>query len=76
MTIYIKNPVNGSSQSLAAIAALQFWTADVKAHALSSAIEQVCNAFFYLTSTYMLCQQHAEVLCGHFVTTLNATIWK
>ena len=30
-----------------AVAALQFWTADLKAHVLSSAIEQVYNAFFY-----------------------------
>ena len=56
----------------AAVAALQFWTADIKAHVLSSAIEQVYNAFFYSTSTYMLCQQSDEVLFGHFVTTLNA----
>ena len=56
----------------AAIAALQFWTADLEAHALSSAIEQVYNALFYSTSTYMLCHQSDEVLFGHFVTTLNA----
>ena len=30
----------------AAIAALQFWTADLEAHILRSAIEQVYNAFF------------------------------
>ena len=54
-----------------AIAALQFWTADLKAHILSSAIEQVYNAFFYSTSTYMLHQQSDEVLFTHFVTTLN-----
>ena len=30
----------------AAVAALQFWTADLEAHILSSAIEQVYNAFF------------------------------
>ena len=34
-----------------AVAALQFWTADLKAHVLSSATEQVYNAFFYTTST-------------------------
>ena len=56
-----------------AIAVLQFCTADLKAHVLSSAIEQVYNAFFYSTSTYILCQQSDEVLCSHFVTTLNAT---
>ena len=41
----------------ATVAALQFWTADLEAHLLSSAIEQVHNKFFYSTSTYMLCQQ-------------------
>ena len=55
------------------IAALQFWTADLEAHILSSTIEQVYNAFFYSTSTYLLCQQSDEVLFIHFVTTLNAT---
>ena len=35
-------------------AALQFWTADLKAHVLSSTIEQVDNAFFYSTSTHLL----------------------
>ena len=29
-----------------AVAALQFWTADLKMHVLSSATEQVYNAFF------------------------------
>ena len=57
----------------AGIAALQFWTADLEAHILSSTIEQVHNTFFYSTSTYMLCQQSDEVLFGHFVTTLNGT---
>ena len=57
----------------ATIAALQFWTADLKAHVLSSVIEQVYNAFFYSTSIHLLCQQSDEVLFGCFVTTLNAT---
>ena len=57
----------------ATIAALQFWTADLKAHILSSTIEQVYHAFFYSTSTYVLCKQSDDVLFGHFVTTLNAT---
>ena len=30
----------------ATVAALQLWTADLEAHVLSSAIEQVYNAFF------------------------------
>ena len=34
-----------------AVAALQFWTADLEVHVLSSAIEQVYSAFFYSTST-------------------------
>ena len=34
-------------------------------------IEQVYNAFFYSTSTYMLHQQSDEVLFGCLVTTLN-----
>ena len=57
----------------AAVAALQFWTADLEAHVLSSATEQVYNAFFYSTSTHLLCQQSDEILFSHFVTTLNAT---
>ena len=43
------------------VAALQFWTADLKAHVLNSTIEQVYNAFFYSTSTHLLCQQSDEV---------------
>ena len=57
----------------AAVAALQFWTADLKAHILSSATEQVYNAFFYSTSTHLLCKQSDEILFSHFMTTLNAT---
>ena len=56
----------------ATVVALQFWTADLEAHVLSSTIEHVYNAFFYTTSTHLLCQQSEEVLFGHFVTTLNA----
>ena len=56
----------------ATVAALHFWTADLEAHFLSSAIEQVYNAFFYSTSTHLLHQQSDEVLFSHFVTTLNA----
>ena len=54
----------------AVVAALQFWTADLKVYVLSSAIEQVYNTFFYSTSTHLLCQQPDEVLFGHFMTTL------
>ena len=56
----------------ATVAALQFWTADLEAHVLSSTIEQVYNAFFYTGSTHLLCQQSEEVLFGCFMTTLNA----
>ena len=56
----------------AAVAALQFWTADLKVHVLGSTIEQVYNAFFYSTSTQLLHQQSDEMLFGHFMTTVNA----
>ena len=56
----------------AAVAALQFWTADLKACVLSSAIEQVYNTFFYSTSTHLLHQQSDEMLFSHFMSTLNA----
>ena len=56
----------------ATVAALQFWTADLKAHILGSTTEQVYNTFFYSTSTHLLCQQSDEILFIHFVTTLNA----
>ena len=55
------------------VVALQFWTVDLKAHVLSSAIEQVYNAFFYSPSTHLLHQQSDEILFSHFITTLNAT---
>ena len=55
----------------ATVAALQFWTADLKVHVLSSTIEQVYNAFFYSTCTHLLCQQSDELLCSHVMTTLN-----
>ena len=47
-------------------------TADLEVHVLSSIIEQVYNAFFYSTSTHLLCQQSDEVLFSHFMTTINA----
>ena len=56
----------------ATVASLQFWTADPETHVLGSAIEQVYNAFFYSTSTHLLCQQSDEILFGYFTTTLNA----
>ena len=56
----------------AAIASLQFWTADLNPVTLSIATEEVYSIFFYSTSTYTLHQQPDEILFGCFVTTLNA----
>ena len=55
-----------------ALAALQFWTADFKAHILSSTIEEVYTAFFYATSAHTLHQQSDKILFSPFMTTLNA----
>ena len=38
------------------VAALQFWTGDLKTHVLSGTIEQVYNTFFYTTSMHLLHQ--------------------
>ena len=46
----------------ATVVVLQFWTAELKANILSSAIDQVYNTFFYSTSTHILCQQSDEIL--------------
>ena len=56
----------------AALAALNFWTADLEAQTLSSATEDVYRTFFYVPSTHTLCQISDKTLFGHFVTTLNA----
>ena len=56
----------------AAIAALQFWTANLEAHMPSNTIEQVYNTFFLLHIYNLLWQQSDEILFHHFVTTLNA----
>ena len=55
----------------AAIAALQFWIADLNVHTLSNAIEEVYSAFFYTPSAHTLHQQPEKILFSHFVTTLN-----
>ena len=61
----------------AAIASLQFWTADLNPITLSTTTEEVYSALFYSTSTYTLHQQSDEILFGCFVTTLNAAFeWK
>ena len=57
----------------AAVAAVQFWTADCEPHIFGSTINQVFHAFFYSTSTHILHQQSDQILFGHFVTMLNAT---
>ena len=75
---YQMNPINywpmAREYSIwnAAVAALQFWTADLEAYMLGNTIEQVYNAFFYSPSMYLLCQQHDEVLFSSFLTTLDA----
>ena len=56
----------------AAIASLQFWTADRDPVTLGMATEEVYSTFFYSTSTHTLCQQSDKILFGHFVITLNA----
>ena len=56
----------------AAIASLQFWTADLDPVTLSITTEEVYSAFFYSTSSCTLCQQSGEILCGCFVIALNA----
>ena len=56
----------------AAIAVLQFWTADLNTHTLRNTIEEVYSALFYTASAHTLHQQPKEILFGHFVTTLNA----
>ena len=56
----------------AVIAALQFWTADLDAHTLSSAREEVSSVFFYTASAHTLCQQPDKILFSDFVSTLNA----
>ena len=61
----------------AAIASLQFWTADLNLITLGTATEEVYSAFFYPTSTYSLCQQSDKILFGCFMTTLNTAFeWK
>ena len=56
----------------AAIASLQFWTADLDPVTLGRATEQVYTTFFYSSSSHTLHQQSEEILFGHFVIALNA----
>ena len=55
----------------AAVAALQFWTEDLKPHVLSHAIYWVYAAFFYSDHTQQIRNLPEEILFSHFVTTLN-----
>ena len=57
----------------AAVPGLQFWTAAINAHILSSTIDQVFNAFFYSTSSHILHKQYYKILFHPFVTMLNVT---
>ena len=56
----------------AAIASLQFWTADPYPVTLGKATEWVYTTFFFSPSNHTLHQQSNEILFGHFVITLNA----
>ena len=56
----------------AAVAALNFWTADLKAHFLSSTTEEVYRAFSYAPSAHTFHQISNKILFGHFMTMLNA----
>ena len=56
----------------ATVASLQFLTGNLNMITLSTVIEEVYSAFFYMTSTYTLCQQSDEILFSHFMTKLNA----
>ena len=56
----------------AAIASLQFWTADLDPVTLGRATECVYTTFFYSPSSHTLCQQSDKILFGCFVITLNA----
>ena len=55
----------------AAIAALQFWMADLDPQMLINAIEWVYKAFFCSNSAKHLRNISEKILFGHFMTTLN-----
>ena len=56
----------------AAVAALNFWTADLEEHTLSNATEEVYRTFFYAPSAHTLHQISDEILFCQLVTMLNA----
>ena len=55
----------------AAVAALQFWTADLNPSMLSNTTEQVYTAFFCSDSAQHLRNISEEILFAHFMTNLN-----
>ena len=55
----------------AAVAALQFWMADLNLQMFSNFIEWVYTAFFCSNSAQHLRNTSAEILFSHFVTTLR-----
>ena len=56
-----------------AVAALQFWMADLDPQMLSNTTEQVYTAFFCSNFAQHLRNISEEILFGHFLTTLNDT---
>ena len=54
-----------------AVAALQFWMADLNPPMLSNTIEGVYTTFFCSDSAQHLRYISEEILFSHFVTTLN-----
>ena len=58
---------------IAAVAALQFWMADLNPSMFSNAIEWIYTAFFCSDSAQHLIYISEEILFGHFVTTVNDT---
>ena len=56
----------------AAIALLQFWTADLDPVTHGSVMEEVYSAFFYSSSSHTLHQQSDEILFGCFMIMLYA----
>ena len=57
----------------AAIASLQFWTADLHPVTLGRATECVYTTFFYMFTSHTPCQQSDETIFGCFVIALSAS---
>ena len=60
----------------AAIASLQFWTADLDPVTLGRAAEHVYTTLFYSSTSHTLHQQSDEILLGCFVIVLNTAFDK